>query len=605
MSLGVDAYITLAVIIIAFICFTWELFSVDHIALGIMGCLTLSGVLSAEEGLAGFANPATLTVAAMFVLGDALIQTGFIQSVGPWLTQLLNRPFKLTISVLSVSVGSISAFINNTPVVATAIPLIAHAGRKTKRHPSRYLIPLSYGAIFGGTCTLIGTSTNLLVDGIARNEGLAGFSMFTMAPLGLVFFGVGTLYLSLFSKKLLPQGQDLQDLEEDAQLNDYLTEIKVGARINDYREGAQKGDQKILLGQIFNDGKTEVKKLRRQGEEIQDLDSNQELEPDDVLLVRGKLDRIKKILKNEYLAMSQQLSDREFPEEATHLVEIIILPNSRLIKERLGDLDFFERYQSRVLAIRQRGKQKFEKLSAVKLQAGDVLLLQCTEEGQQLLHKAERKGRSPFRSLSESAIDTVQRKDLLTIGMVLTAVVGLASLQVVPIVTAALAGIFILVAARIIRMEQAYKAIDWKVVTLLAGALSLGVAMEKTGLSRFLAHFIEEVVAQQYGPIAVVSALYLLTSVLTEVMSNNAAAALLAPVAISIAQALQLDPLPFLLAITFAGSASFMTPVGYQTNTMVYSAGKYRFRDFVRIGLPLNLLFWLLASWLIPVFYPF
>lgn len=605
MALGLDAYLTLAVIFIAFICFAWELFPVDHVALGIMATLALTGVLSAQESLAGFANPATLTVAAMFVLGDALIQTGFIQSVGPWITRLFKRPYKLSIGGLSLSMGTISAFINNTPVVATAIPLIAHASRKTKRHPSRYLIPLSYGAIFGGTCTLIGTSTNLLVDGIARNEGLAGFSMFTFAPLGLVFFGVGTLYLMFFSKKLLPQRQDLEELEEDAQLNDFLTEIKIGERINDYRQGAAKEEEKIRLKQVFTDGKTEVEKVRREGQEEKEPEGDFALEPGDVLLVRGKLDRIKKILKNDFLAMSQQMTDRKFPEEATHLTEIIVLPNSRLIKERLGDLDFFDRYQSRVLAIRQRGKQQFEKLSAIKLQAGDVLLLQSTEEGRRLLHQAERKGRSPFRSLSESAVEKVQRKDLFTISVVLAAVIGLASLQMAPIVVAAFAGIFVLVAARIIRMEQAYKAIDWQVITLLAGALSLGVAMDQSGLSTAVARFIEEVVAQTYGPIAVVSALYLLTSILTEIMSNNAAAALLAPVAISIAQSLQLDPLPFLLAITFAGSASFMTPVGYQTNTMVYSAGKYRFRDFVRIGLPLNLLFWLLASWLIPIFYPF
>ncbi|MEQ8624846.1 MAG: SLC13 family permease [Vicingaceae bacterium] len=606
--MSVDAIITIFVILVAFVLFATEKLSVDHVAIGIMVTFALTGVLTPTESFEGFANNATLIVAAMFVLGNALIKTGIIESIGPFFTKLMSTNHHRSIFSLTFISGSISAFINNTPVVATFIPVITNAARKTGKQPSKYLIPLSFGAIFGGSCTLIGTSTNLLVDGIAESNGLEGFHMFLFAPLGLIFFLVGITYLVIFSKRLLPERAASMELVDDSSVKDYLTEIKVIGRLNEYKEGEEKAEESIGINDVFEEkkeGEVIVEQLVRDGKIIRQPELDFKLKENDVLLVRGDLARIKKILNNELLEMSESFGDLKFPEEETKAIEIVIMPNSHLVNRKLENLDFFDRYNARVLAIRHRGKQKINDLGNTILQAGDVLLLQTNNKGFEMLYKAERKRRAPFLSLSESGIDKINSKSLITVGAIIALVIALASLNIVPLVVGAFGGIFLLVLSGIISMENAYKSIDWRVIFLLAGALSLGAAMNKTGLSEQLASLIQSNIAENFGPIAVVSALYLTTSILTEVMSNNAAAALLAPIAISLSHSMGLSPIPFLMAITFAGSASFMTPIGYQTNTMVYSVGNYTFKDFFRIGFPLNLLFWILATILIPVIYPF
>lgn len=615
-----EAIVTLIVILISFILFATEKLSVDHIAIGIIVVLGSTGVLTPEESLEGFSNSATLTVAAMFIMSSALIKMGIVESIGPFFTRLIEKSKHLAIFSLTAIVGSISAFVNNTPVVATFIPVVTNASNKAKKSPSKLLIPLSFGAILGGSCTLIGTSTNLLVNGIAKSNGLEGFTMFQFAPLGLVFMVVGIVYLMLFSDRLLPERSAMLNDEEGSAISDYLTEIKVigNKKVIQKDNSEEKKEIRILetqdlkeedliaINEVFSsdDNDVTIEKLIRDKKMISDLKPTFLLKTGDILLVRGNLKRIKEILKNEVLEMTEKFGDDIFPNEETKAIEVVITPNSRLLNKRLIDLDYFDRYHARVLAIRQRGKQREVRLEHLKLQAGDVLLLQTNERGHQLIRKAESKRLTPFLSLSESGIEQVNKSKLILVAGVITSIILLATLNLVPLVIGAFAGIFILVLSKTITMEDAYQSVDWKVIFLLAGALSLGVAMNKTGLSSQLAGLIQTHVASNFGPIAVISALYLVTSLLTETMSNNAAAALLAPIAISLSQGMELNPTPFLIAITFAGSASFITPIGYQTNTMVYSVGNYRFNDFIKIGLPLNIIFWILATFLIPFFYP-
>lgn len=611
------AIITLIIIVVAFILFATEKLAVDHVAIGLIVVFGVSGILTPEEALKGFSNSATLTVLAMFILGSALIKTGIIESIGPFFNKLFSKGDRRSIFSLTALVGVVSAFINNTPIVATSIPIVTSAANSNKKSPSKYLIPLSYGAILGGSCTLIGTSTNLLIDGIAQSNGIHDFKMFTFLPLGLVFTVVGILYLVFFSKWLLPNRRVQLQNNDESVIEDYITEIEIIGKkkkkddSDDYEVlQTEELDQEELLSiedvfDLKDEKEVVVRQLIRDGKKFKEPAKDFRLETGDILLVRGNLKRIKKILNNDSLEMTNSLGKDFFPEEETKAVEIVITPNSSLANKYLGDLDFFTRYNSRVLAIRQRGVQKVSDLEKVYLASGDVILIQTNEKGLQMLNRLERKRASPFLALSKSEIEKINSTKLLSVVGLIALVILLATFNIVPLIFGAFAGIFIMVLFGIITMEEAYKSVDWKVIFLLAGSLCLGEAMLKTGLSDQLAGLINDYVATEYGPVVVISILYLVTSILTETMSNNAAAALLAPIAISLSAAMDANSLPFLIAIAFAGSASFMTPIGYQTNTMVYSVGNYRFKDFIKIGLPLNLLFWILATLLIPVFYPF
>lgn len=588
----VDMWITVGVIVLALVLFVTERLSVDVIGIGILVLLVVLGVISPEQGVMGFANSATLTVAAMFVLSDALLKTGIISRIAPWFGTLLRKGYKKSIFVLSTGVGGISAFINNTPVVATFIPIISNAAKSQRMSPARYLIPLSFGAILGGTCTLIGTSTNLLVNGIAKDEGLEGFSMFDLAPLGLIFFLIGVVYLMFLGKKLIPE-RKMDQKARDEKISDYLCEIIVTDELE---------EDERYLSDYFE--KERVIQIRRGDETLKDPTPDFQLKEKDVLLVKGGMERINKILKSDTFDIRDRQSEKIFTKEGTSMIEIVILPNSPMVEKKLKELDFLRKYQARILAIRQRGKESFSGLDNIRLMPGDILLLQTNEEGYRLLNTNEEENQSSFLSMRAEWIPSINKKHLGLVLGTLLAVILLATFNITSIMIAAFAGIVFLNVTKVITMSDAYRAIDWQVIFLLAGALSMGAAMNESGLSALIGDFLTEYVGENLGPIGVISAIYLTTSILTEIISNNAAAALLAPVAISIASAMEVNAMPLLMAIAFAGSSSFITPVGYQTNTMVYSAGPYRYADFAKVGLPLKLLFWVVASLMIPVFYP-
>ncbi|MBD3638266.1 MAG: SLC13 family permease [Crocinitomicaceae bacterium] len=596
--MGIDEIITLSVILIALILFITEIISVDVIAIGIMIILVLSGVITPEEGLDGFANEAVITVMTMFILSFAVIKSNVIDWIGPTITRMLKKGYATSIGGLSLLVGSMSAFVNNTPVVATFIPVISQSAKKANLPASRFLIPLSFVAMFGGMCTLIGTSTNMLVSGISSQNGLGDFSMFLFAPLGLIFMAVGVVYLMIFGKKLIREREDLTESGHQNQINNFLTEIRY-SDLNSNKD--------FTISNLFKDSLKNLQILfvKRDNEEIESPDNEFVLKDGDVLLVRGDMERIKNILKNDYLHVVEAMAEKKFPDQETKLIELILQPNSDILRKKIKNIDFYKKYNANVLAIRQRGKTKFQNLGEVTLRSGDVLLIQTSEKGYQSFVQYQRQSGSPFLILKETELARLDKRKLLISVLTIAGVISLAVTGITPIAIAALAGVILLSATQVITMEDAYKAIDWRVIFLLAGALSLEKAMNKSGLSQDLGDFLIEYVGADFGPVVVISVLYFMTSVLTEIISNNAAAALLAPIGISIAQGMDINALPFLMAVAFAGSASFYTPIGYQTNTMVYSAGNYKFSDFTIIGAPLNIIFWIIATIFIPVFYPF
>lgn len=586
-----DMSIVLALVVAAVALFVTEKLRVDLVAVLLMTALMLTGVIAPEEAVAGFANPATVTVAAMFVISAALSRTGAVAALGRISARVFAYNLWAGLVVMMVSVGLLSAFMNNTPVVAIFMPIMLSVASAIRISPSKLLMPLSFAAIFGGVCTLIGTSTNLLVSAVAERSGFAPFSMFELSRYGVIVFGVGMAYL-LVVARWIPARREVQDPAREYGMGRYMTEIEL-------LDDAASLGLPLAESPLVRELDVEVLEINRGGERLFLPHGRTRLQAGDVLRVMCDVDRIQSLADRQGIRLKPSRAGGAATEpDAVVLVEAVVAPGSDLIGETLRSANFRNTYGANVVALRHRGAVLHEKLGSTILLGGDVLLIEVDREHLEILRNHE-----DFVMISEVAQPEYSRRKPLLATAVVTAVVVTAALGVLPILVSAVAGAVLLVLTGCLHAEEAYHAIDWKVIFLLAGALSLGVALESTGAARLLSELLIRTAAA-LGPAAVISALYLVTTILTEVMSNNATAVLMAPIAIGAAGIMNVDPRPLLMAVAFAASASFATPVGYQTNAMIYGVGKYRFRDFLRIGGPLNVLLWLLASWLIPVIWP-
>lgn len=591
MTLEIGAVLTIT--ILAVVLFASEKYPVDLVALMLMATLLLTGIVTAEEGISGFSNTATVTVGAMFILSAGLFKTGVVNFLGAQVIKVFRVNFWLAIATTMVVAGGLSAFINNTPVVAVFIPIMLGVAKTMNISASKLLMPLSFAAMFGGVCTLIGTSTNILVSTIAVRYGQPAFGMFEFSPLGLIFFGAGLVYMLLIGIRLIPDRRLRQELTEEFGMGEYLTEVIV-------QSGAKSVGQPVASCSMVEEVGVEILEVIRNGHRISLPPSVTIVQAGDILRVRGNVEKIKKLQEREGVALkpSRKFLDKDIVSEEIDLIEAVIAPNSTLEGKTLKRARFRDMYGATALAVRHRGTLMHDAVGTTVLTAGDVLLIEARKEAIERLKEDE-----AFVFVSEVGLPKFRTRKVLQALVIVTGVVSTAALGVLPIVISAIIGCVLLVVTGCITLEEAYRAIDWKVIFLLAGALTLGVALEKTGAALFISNMLIYSVGQ-LGPLALVASFYLLTSLLTEAMSNNATAVLLAPIAIATAESLQVDARPFLMAIAFAASASFMTPVGYQTNTMIYGVGQYRFADFLRVGTPLNILFWIIATLMIPYFWP-
>ncbi len=588
--MSIDAILVLAILIGAVALFVSEKYPIDFVALLVLGTLLALGLVTPQEGISGLSNPATVTVAAMFILSAGLQKTGATAAVGRLMVRFGQNHFTALVVIMG-TITVMSAFINNTAAVAVFIPLVMLVANRRKIAASKLLIPLSYASQFGGVCTLVGTSTNLLVSAISEQAGYGAFSMFEFSRMGLILFVAGVLFFLLLGRWLLPERQ-AQALSSAYQLGEYVTEMRV-------RENSPLVGKSVLESQLGKEHDVTVLRILRKGETIW-APLRQVLKPDHVLLVRGEIGELIRLRDSMRLELNVdfKLRDETLQTEDLRLVQALVAPGSNLIGHNLKQLDFRNRYKALVLAIQRRGETIRDKLNTVVLGLGDAMLIQAHEAEITALRSNQN-----FIVLDEVPGTALRHKAPLVIGILL-AVVGLAAFNVFPILVTALLGCLAMVLTRCLRLEEAYKAVNWQVIFLLAGILPLGIAMQKSGAAGSIAESAVGMVGGM-GPVAVLAVVYLMTSVMTDTMSNNAAAVLLAPIAISTAEQIGVDPRPFLMAITFAASTGFSTPVGYQTNTMIYNPGGYKYTDFLRTGVPLSILFWILSVIFIPRLWSF
>jgi len=582
-----DVVLTLGVIAIALVLFVAEWWPVDFTALGIMVALMLLGLVTPEEGISGFGNAATVTVMAMFVLSAGVARTGAIQVVRDFLLRWGSGSARRQIVVMSALVGPISALINNTAVVAVFLPVVETWCKKQGVSVSRILMPLSFAAILGGTMTVVGTSTNILASGLSEQLGYGRFGMFDFLGLGVLTFAVGTVYLAMIAPRLLarraPGDSDRDWQGRDYGLNDYVSEVVVSPR-------------STLIGQTLRSSQLQRKfdidvlELIRDGVHFPQPLADKMLKAGDILIARGTREVLLTIRDERGLDIlpevkfgSEEIAEQlDTGEEA--IAEVLILSNSRLIGSTLKDLRFRQRYNVTAIAIRRGEEVIRERLGTVRLRFGDLLLVQ-----------GPRESITGLRTTRELlVIDQAERestrtdKAAIAVAIVLGVVVA-AALNWVPILVGALAGIVLMVLTGCLRPGEIYGAVRWDVIFLLAGLIPLGIAMERSGTTRFIADWLL-VLGGDVSGYWVLVFFYVTTALLTSVLSNNASVLLMLPVAVDVAESLGLNPIAVMFAVVFAASHSYMTPLGYQTNTMVYGPGGYRFVDFIRVGGPLSLL---------------
>lgn len=596
LALTPEIAVVLLIILGALVLFATEPVPIDITALGIMVALMVLEPwtrVSPSEGVSGFASTATITVLAMFVLSYGVQRTGAVQILGRKIAAFTRddetRQLGATIGV----VGSISGFINNTAAVAILMPMVTDLAHEGKTSPSKLLLPLSYASMFGGTLTLIGTSTNILASDLAARLGaqnpaefgeLHAFSMFEFTALGLVVSVVGTAYLMTVGRWLTPARiPPREDLTEEFELEEYLTEVVV-------REDSPLVGQTVRDALADTDFDVDLVQLIRDGRSFAEPLATKEIQAEDVFALRTDRDTLVDLIDVEGLELlpETEVTEEELAgDEAADrsLVEVVVAPRSSLVGESLASANFRDRYDATVLALRRGPEYVRKRMDHAELQVGDTLLVQATPDTISRLDVnrdfivAQEIERSDYR---ESKIP-------LAVGIV-AGVVAVAALDVLPIMVSALAGALVMVVTGVLKPPEVYDAVEWDVIFLLAGVIPLGIAMEQTGAADLVADLLVAS-ADVLPAIAVLGLFYVVTAVLTNVVSNNASVVLMIPVAAEAAARLDANAFSFVLAVTFAASTAFMTPVGYQTNLFVYGPGGYKFTDYFRVGAPLQLVF--------------
>lgn len=572
----------------------------DMVAVFSLGLVLATGILSKDEMLGAFSNPAPITIACMFILSAGLERSGCIDIMGRWFRRLAGEGELRVLAVLMLTGAVLSAFVNNTPVVVVFLPIVLRLAKSSELKASRLLIPLSFACILGGTCTLTGTSTNLIIDGQAQGLGQAPFTMFELTKLGLVYAAVGFAYMFTIGRKLLPERESVATNIAEMQEREFLTQVIVQA-------GSPMIGETIPDTLLKEIKEARVLEVRRRGVPLSEPLDSLAIEENDRILISVHGEDFEELKDTDGLRLTsyQNLKLETLERRPAVLMEGIIGPASPLVGRTLRSIKFRQRFGVLILGIHRQSGDFRRNFEDVRLHPGDTLLIEGPPQAIERIQDQR-----DFVSLTTRRAKDIRPEKAWFAAAITTGFVLMASLTTVPIVVLAFLAATAMLASRCLQPHEAYASVQWNIIFLIVGMLGVGKAMEITGGAALLADGVMAVFGS-YHPAVILAAVYLLSSTLTELISNNAVAVLLTPIVIKIAASIEfagelgVDARPFIVAMMFGCSASFATPIGYQTNTYVYGAGGYKFSDFPKVGVPLNLILWLVATALIPVFWPF
>ena len=586
------------IIVIALVLFITELFPIDVTALVVLGLLLIFGLVTPNESLSGFSNPAVITIGCLFIMSYALQKSHVLEYVIININKIIDKSQTLGMAVYLFCIGIASAVVNNTAIVAIFMPVTIRLADKYNISPSKVLIPLSYAAILGGTLTLVGTSTNLIVNSILVDSSGISLGMLEFAKFGIIKFTIGLIYIFTIGHRLLPSRVAKSSSITNYSLDGYLTEFKIN--------GNSPLCGKTLLDRKINENyDVIVLDVLRGGEIITSNLRNLVLKQEDVLFVKGSFDNFQRLKEIENLSLltDVKLTQEELEQEDHILAECLITDNSELIGQTLQEANFRRSFGSFVLAIRREGEVIRRKLAQFILKPFDTLLVYGPQD--RINQLASREGFIVLGKV-DASLDS-HPLWWLSIFTILFAVI-MAIFKIIPIVVGVILGVIALLLARVITPNEAYSSIHWQVIIVIAAFLPMGAAMKKTGLDEIIGNSIGNIVnlfPVDLIPYFLLAIIYLITMVLTEIASNVATAIIMTPIALTLATQFGFDPRPFIFAVCYAASASFITPIGYQTNLMVFGPGGYRYSDYIKVGLPLGIILWIISVMVIPMIWPF